>query len=148
MCHDRFLFRSAEVGKQLAEVLLSREQGQRPVTLIGYSLGARVIYYCLREMSERDGCEGIVQDAILLGTPVTGSTKEWNKLTRVVSGRLVNGYSKVHYKLVFFKTIKSNCVSVKITHFLVILFSERLAFKIYVSNFFNGKRSCRPTSYQ
>jgi len=40
--------RSAEVGKQLAEVLLSREQGQRPVTLIGFSLGARVIYYCLR----------------------------------------------------------------------------------------------------
>jgi hypothetical protein len=40
--------RSAEVGKQLAEVLLSREQGQRPVTLIGFSLGGRVIYYCLR----------------------------------------------------------------------------------------------------
>jgi len=40
--------RSAEVGKLLAEVLLSREQGQRPVTLIGFSLGARVIYYCLR----------------------------------------------------------------------------------------------------
>lgn len=40
--------RSAQVGKQLAEVLLSREQGYRPVTLIGYSLGARVIYYCLK----------------------------------------------------------------------------------------------------
>ena len=40
--------RSAQVGKQLAEVLLSRVQGQRPVTLVGYSVGARVIYYCLR----------------------------------------------------------------------------------------------------
>lgn len=40
--------RSAEVGKQLAEVLLAREQGQRPVTLVGFSLGARVIYYCLK----------------------------------------------------------------------------------------------------
>lgn len=42
------LRRSAQVGKQLAEVLLSRSQGHRPVTLLGYSLGARVIYYCLR----------------------------------------------------------------------------------------------------
>ncbi|RZF39059.1 hypothetical protein LSTR_LSTR006596 [Laodelphax striatellus] len=40
--------RSAQVGKQLAQVLLAREHGQRPVTLIGFSLGARVIYYCLR----------------------------------------------------------------------------------------------------
>lgn len=40
--------RSAQVGKQLAKVLLSRVHGQRPVTLVGYSLGARVIYYCLR----------------------------------------------------------------------------------------------------
>lgn len=79
----------------MAEVLLSREQGQRPVTLIGYSLGARVIYYCLREMSNRENCEGIIQDAILLGTPVTASAECWNQLTRVVSGRLINGYSKV-----------------------------------------------------
>lgn len=39
---------SFQVGKHLAEVLLKREHGRRPVTLIGYSLGARVIYYCLR----------------------------------------------------------------------------------------------------
>lgn len=87
--------RSAEVGKQLAEVLMAREQGQRPVTLIGFSLGARVIYYCLREMASRPGkSEGIVQDAILIGAPVTGSTKEWSRFARVVSGRLVNGYCR------------------------------------------------------
>jgi len=40
--------RSAQVGKQLAETLLTHSHGNRPVTLIGYSLGARVIYYCLR----------------------------------------------------------------------------------------------------
>lgn len=101
-----FSFRSAEVGKQLAEVLLSREQGQRPVTLIGYSLGARVIYYCLKEMSEREGCEGIIQDAILLGTPVTGSPKKWMKLTRVVSGRLVNGYSKVRELVYYYNLLR------------------------------------------
>lgn len=93
--------RSAEVGKQLAEVLLSHEQGQRPVTLIGYSLGARVIYYCLREMSERKGCEGIVQDAIMLGTPATDNPKEWKKLSRVVSGKIINGYCKTDWLLKF-----------------------------------------------
>ncbi|XP_074162166.1 transmembrane and coiled-coil domain-containing protein 4 isoform X4 [Sminthopsis crassicaudata] len=46
------LRRSAEVGKHLAHVLLSRQQGRRPVTLIGFSLGARVIYFCLQEMAQ------------------------------------------------------------------------------------------------
>lgn len=93
--------RSAEVGKQLAEVLLAREQGHRPVTLIGFSLGARVIYYCLREMSQRKDCEGIIQDAILLGTPVTGSPRDWQPLTRVVAGKIVNGYCKSDWLLKF-----------------------------------------------
>lgn len=94
--------RSAEVGKQLAEVLMAREQGQRPVTLIGFSLGARVIYYCLREMASRPGkSEGIVQDAILIGAPVTGSAKEWSRFARVVSGRLVNGYCRGDWLLKF-----------------------------------------------
>ncbi|MPC35266.1 Transmembrane and coiled-coil domain-containing protein 4 [Portunus trituberculatus] len=43
--------RSAQVGKQLAEVLLQGQHGRRPVTLIGFSLGARVIYYCLQDVS-------------------------------------------------------------------------------------------------
>jgi len=39
-------------------------------------------------------CEGIVEDAIMLGAPVTGSADEWQQLARVVSGRVVNGYSR------------------------------------------------------
>lgn len=45
-------------------------------------------------MSERQGCEGIVQDAIMIGTPVSGNSKDWQKFVRVVSGKIINGYCK------------------------------------------------------
>jgi hypothetical protein len=48
----------------------------------------------LQEMSQRDRCEGIIHDAILLGAPVTGAHKDWQKLMRVVSGKVVNGYCR------------------------------------------------------
>nr|XP_021523985.1 transmembrane and coiled-coil domain-containing protein 4 isoform X4 [Aotus nancymaae] len=54
------LHRSAEVGKHLAHILLSRQQGRRPVTLIGFSLGARVIYFCLQEMAQEKGEHGLL----------------------------------------------------------------------------------------
>jgi len=38
--------------------------------------------------------EGIVEEAIMLGAPVTASADEWSPLARVVSGRIVNGYSR------------------------------------------------------
>jgi hypothetical protein len=42
------LRRSTQVGRHLAHVLLSKQHGGRPVTLVGYSLGARVVFYCLK----------------------------------------------------------------------------------------------------
>ncbi|KAK5981761.1 hypothetical protein GCK32_016813, partial [Trichostrongylus colubriformis] len=50
--------RSAEVGEHLAELLLSRSHGKRPISLIGFSLGARVIYHCLLAMSKRSESAG------------------------------------------------------------------------------------------
>ncbi|KAJ8321020.1 hypothetical protein KUTeg_002607, partial [Tegillarca granosa] len=93
--------RSTATGKALAEVLLAREQGNRPVTLIGFSLGARVIFSCLEELAKRKGSEGIVEDVILLGAPVTGNPKEWKPLTRVVAGRIINGYCRGDWLLKF-----------------------------------------------
>lgn len=43
--------RARKAGKALAEALRRGAQGRRPVTLIGYSLGALVIYSCLEELA-------------------------------------------------------------------------------------------------
>uniref|UniRef100_A0A8C3AEZ1 Transmembrane and coiled-coil domains 4 n=2 Tax=Cyclopterus lumpus TaxID=8103 RepID=A0A8C3AEZ1_CYCLU len=94
------LNRSAEVGKHLAQVLRSRQQGKRPVSLIGFSLGARVIYYCLQELAN-EGSEGVVEDVVLLGAPVDGSEKAWARMTKVVAGKIVNGYCRGDWLLGF-----------------------------------------------
>ncbi|XP_034977015.1 transmembrane and coiled-coil domain-containing protein 4 isoform X2 [Zootoca vivipara] len=88
------LHRSSEVGKHLARILLSRHQGKRPVTLMGFSLGARVIYFCLQEMAKEEDCRGIVEDVVLLGAPVEGEAKYWKQIAKVVSGRIINGYCR------------------------------------------------------
>ncbi|VDN54360.1 unnamed protein product [Dracunculus medinensis] len=54
------------VGDFLAEILLRRAHGKYPITLIGFSLGARVIYHCLLTMSQRADYAGIFWKTILL----------------------------------------------------------------------------------
>ncbi|XP_022071148.1 transmembrane and coiled-coil domain-containing protein 4 [Acanthochromis polyacanthus] len=95
------LNRSAEVGKHLAQVLRSRQQGKRPVSLIGFSLGARVIYYCLQELASDQGFEGVVEDVVLLGAPVDGSEKAWERMAKVVAGKIINGYCRGDWLLGF-----------------------------------------------
>lgn len=35
-----------------------------------------------------------MEDVILLGAPVDGSEKAWERMTRVVAGKIVNGYCR------------------------------------------------------
>jgi hypothetical protein len=44
--------RADEAGKGLAKTLLEASSGNRPITLIGFSMGARVIYSCLMELGK------------------------------------------------------------------------------------------------
>uniref|UniRef100_A0A1I8IF43 Transmembrane and coiled-coil domain-containing protein 4 n=1 Tax=Macrostomum lignano TaxID=282301 RepID=A0A1I8IF43_9PLAT len=93
---------AVEGGKVLADVLLSREYGQRPVTLIGFSMGAKLIFSCLQELASRKkGVEGIIEDVYLLGAPVSGSAKDWSPFARVVSGKIVNCYCRTDWFLKF-----------------------------------------------
>mmetsp|Transcript_24904 Transcript_24904/g.41639 ORF Transcript_24904/g.41639 Transcript_24904/m.41639 type:complete len:896 (-) Transcript_24904:180-2867(-) len=45
--------RADEAGRELARALLTRSDDARPVTLVGFSMGARIIFSCLRELSKR-----------------------------------------------------------------------------------------------
>lgn len=92
--------RADKAGKVLAEALINRTQGERPVTLVGYSLGARVIWSCLTTLSERKAF-GLVESAVLMGSPLPSDTSTWRKMRTAVSGRLINVYSENDYLLAF-----------------------------------------------
>jgi pimeloyl-ACP methyl ester carboxylesterase len=87
------LDRARRAGAVLASVLLERSLGVRPITLIGFSLGARVIFYALVELAKRKAF-GIVQDVFLMGATLTASTRTWCETRSVVSGRYVNAFAK------------------------------------------------------
>ena len=92
--------RADKAGLVLADALINKAQGERPVTLIGYSLGARLIYSCLMSLAERRAF-GLVECAVLIGTPAPSDAAVWRSMRSVVSGRLVNVYSENDYILAF-----------------------------------------------
>lgn len=92
------LERSRAAGLILADVLMNRQLGVRPITLIGYSLGARVVYFALQELA-RMKAFGIVQNVYLLGAPVSARDNEWHQARTVVSGRFVNAFSRTDWLL-------------------------------------------------
>ncbi|CAH9065049.1 unnamed protein product [Cuscuta europaea] len=85
--------RSDKAGELMAEVLQKGYQGQRPVTLVGFSLGARVIFKCLQTLAADEGNAGLVERVVLLGAPIEISTVSWEAARKVVAGRFVNAYS-------------------------------------------------------
>lgn len=92
--------RSEKAGQILADALINKVQGERPVTLIGYSLGARVIYACLRALAERKAF-GLVDTVVLIGAPVPSNAGHWQMMRSVVAGKLFNVHSENDYILGF-----------------------------------------------
>lgn len=86
------LDRANAAGLILADSLIARHLGQRPITLAGFSLGARVIFSCLRELSNR-GAYGIVQNVYLFGSPIVAKKDEYLRARSVIAGRFVNAYA-------------------------------------------------------
>ncbi|KAF2146875.1 uncharacterized protein K452DRAFT_294403 [Aplosporella prunicola CBS 121167] len=86
------LARAELAGLILADSLVDRNLGVRPVTLVGFSLGSRVIFSCIQELAKR-GAHGLVQNVYLFGSPIVAKKDEYLKAVSVVPGRFVNGYA-------------------------------------------------------
>lgn len=85
------LDRAWAAGQILADSIIERNLGTRPITLVGYSIGARVIFSCLQELAKK-GAYGLVQSVYMFGTPIVVKKEEYLKARGVVSGRFINGY--------------------------------------------------------
>jgi hypothetical protein len=85
--------RSRKAGQLLADALINKVQGERPVTLMGYSLGATTIHACLQSLAERHAF-GLVDTVVLIGTPAPSNSAHWRAIRPVVSGKIFNVYSE------------------------------------------------------
>ncbi|KAI9291559.1 DUF726-domain-containing protein [Neoconidiobolus thromboides FSU 785] len=99
------LDRSKKAGLILADALINYAQGHRPVNLVGFSLGARVIFYCLEELLLRSENNfqlfDIIENVVLLGAPITCDKKRWKAVRTLISGRFINGYIEQDWILSF-----------------------------------------------
>ncbi|KAF2221874.1 hypothetical protein BDZ85DRAFT_165656, partial [Elsinoe ampelina] len=86
------LARADQAGLILADSLMDRNLGSRPITLCGFSIGARVIYACLKELAKR-GQYGLIQNVYLYGSPMVANKDDYIRARSVVSGRFLNGYA-------------------------------------------------------
>ncbi|QSS61786.1 DUF726 domain-containing protein [Histoplasma capsulatum] len=86
------LVRANATGLVMADSIIARNLGNRPITLIGFSLGSRVIFSCLKELASK-GAYGLIQNVYLFGSPIVANKDEYMKARSVVSGRFVNGYA-------------------------------------------------------
>ncbi|KAL1529917.1 hypothetical protein AB1Y20_000845 [Prymnesium parvum] len=89
--------RANKAGQLLCDVLISRAHGSRPVILVGFGLGASLIFECLQHMARKaeagdESAVGIVQHVVFMGLPAGCEATKWSRLKRVVAGRLVNCY--------------------------------------------------------
>lgn len=87
------LDRAVSAGQVLADCLIAQNLGSRPITLVGFSLGARVIWSCLKELAAKRAF-GLVQNVYLFGTPVVAKKNDYLRIRSVVSGRFVNGFAR------------------------------------------------------
>ncbi|GAB0133948.1 hypothetical protein EsDP_00002339 [Epichloe bromicola] len=85
--------RSKKAGQLLADALINKIQGERPVTLIGYSLGATAIHACLQSLADRQAF-GLIDSVVIIGAPAPSHAPHWRTLRCVVSGPIFNVYSE------------------------------------------------------
>lgn len=96
--------RAKKAGRLLGEVLEKRVQGERPVVLVGTSLGALTVLHALLYLasltdSGTAGVPAYVESAYLISLPAAPTPEEWVKVRSVVARRVVNAYSESDWVL-------------------------------------------------
>lgn len=84
------MVKAGSTGALLADIL-SRTKGER-FTLVGHSLGCRVIFYALEAMLSKKEC--VIDDVILLGGAVGNQSNDWERVLNNISGKIYNCFSK------------------------------------------------------
>ncbi|WVN89593.1 uncharacterized protein L203_104820 [Cryptococcus depauperatus CBS 7841] len=92
--------RAKKAGRLLGEVIEKRVQGERPVILIGSSVGGLTILHALLYLASLPPpspsnipIPTFVESAFLISLPAAPTDEEWTQCRSVVSRRLVNAYS-------------------------------------------------------
>ena len=94
--------RAKKAGRLLGEVLEKKVQGERPVVLVGTSLGALTVLTALQYLASLDQGQGVpayVESAYLISLPAAPSPEEWAKIRSVTARRVVNAYSESDWVL-------------------------------------------------
>ncbi|UKJ88859.2 hypothetical protein MACJ_002105 [Theileria orientalis] len=104
VCRNRAETCGALLANAICDKMLT---GDRHISLVGYSMGARAIFYCLLNLFERNKIN-TVKDVVLMGLPSTAGHEEWSKCSSVVAGRLINVYNENDWVLAFLYRYTSN----------------------------------------
>jgi hypothetical protein len=106
------MVRAKKAGDVLADALLHKAQGslerqllltpgERPVTLIAYSLGARVVHQALQVLATKRAFN-IIENVVFVGSPLPARNEAaWRGVRSVVAGRVVNCYALDDWVLAF-----------------------------------------------
>lgn len=103
-------------GILLADMIEQEAHGARPLTLIGSGMGSITIFRAILELSRRGGdkTKFMIDQVILICSPLSPTSVEWKTVRRMVSRRLVNVYSKNDWVLTIMARLHS-LLSTKMT---------------------------------
>ncbi|WVQ63135.1 uncharacterized protein L199_001286 [Kwoniella botswanensis] len=92
--------RAKKAGRLLGEVIEKRVQGERPVVLIGSSVGALTVLHALLYLASlpsptpgKGSVPTYVESAYMISLPSAPTAEEWQKVRSVTGRRVVNAYS-------------------------------------------------------
>ncbi|XP_038864155.1 transmembrane and coiled-coil domain-containing protein 4 isoform X2 [Salvelinus namaycush] len=82
------------------------------------------------------GCEGVVEDVVLLGAPVDGTAQAWERMVKVVAGKIVNGYCRGDWLLGY--VYRGSSAQLSVAGLQPISLNDRRIFNVDLSSVVKG----------